>query len=90
MSITEFFDWWEFSVFHPFPADIIDRQGSQQLAMLGNINRAQTTPAFHPRDFYVLRDPPPPQPVVEPAATPQPARPTLSIAQRMRSVIREV
>lgn len=93
MPLAEFYDWMEFFVLHPFPADIIDRQGAMQQALLANVNRDPQTPAYEPRRFLVIRDLPVapaevPAPTAQRAARPAPRAPT--IAERMRAMIREV
>lgn len=85
MPLVEFYDWLAFAARHPFPADIADIHGAMALAMLANVNRDPKSAAYTPGDFLVLRE-------REQTSPPVPITPDgrpMTIAERMRSVIRD-
>jgi hypothetical protein len=82
LTPDEFKDWLAFSREHLFPADLIDFHGAQLCTLLANINRSSTTPAFEERTFLAAA-----RLGRQPDAEPQPGKPQLNEAQRIKAAM---
>lgn len=76
MSARELGDWLRYCAHQPLPMDLVDVHGGLLIATLCNINRAKDAAVVDPGDFMILR----------PKPKPDPTKPALTIAQRMKRV----